>query len=59
MQVNNIKFENDFARQLYFEVSGIQDMKKINRSYISQDYIWKVWQRVYKHNYGCTRYFVK
>lgn len=54
-----MKFENVFAKQLYLEVSAIQDMTKIDRSYISLSYIWKVWQKVYKGNYGCTRYIIK
>lgn len=56
--IKNMEFENDFARQLYFEISGIQDMKKIDRQFISVDYIWKVWQKVYKNNYGCTKYVI-
>lgn len=55
---SKIKFENAFAKQLYLEISGIQDMKTINRGYISLDYIWKVWQKVYKANYGCTSYII-
>jgi len=54
-----IKFENSFAKQLYIEVSGIQDMRSIERSYISQEYIWEVWQKVYKANFGCTKYLLK
>lgn len=54
-----IKFENSFAKQLYIEISGIQDMKSIDRSYISQEYIWEVWQKVYKANFGCTKYMLK
>lgn len=53
-----IQFENAFAKQLYLEISGIANMKKINRSYISTEYIWAVWQKVYKSNFGCTRYIV-
>ena len=53
-----IRFESKFAKQLYIEVSAVCDMKKINRPYISQAYIWRVWQKVYKHNCGCTRYYI-
>ncbi|MBO6137117.1 MAG: hypothetical protein J6O71_00750 [Lachnospiraceae bacterium] len=56
--MKKIRFETSFAEQLYIEVSAIQDMKKVNRSYISQDYMWKVWQKVYKNYCGCTRYFI-
>ena len=56
--MKKIKFESNFAKQLYIEVSALQDMKKVNRSYISQEYIWKVWQKVYKEYCGCTRYFI-
>lgn len=52
------RFENPFARQLYIEVSGICDVKKIKREYISVDYIWKIWQKVYKRNFGCTKYYI-
>ncbi len=54
-----IRFENAFAKQLYLEISGIQDMKTVDRSYISQEYIWAVWQKVYKNSFGCTSYIVR
>lgn len=54
-----IRFENEFAKQLYLEISGIQNMKSINKSYITLDYIWDAWQQVYKDNYGCTSYVVR
>lgn len=52
------KFENAFARQLFIEVSGICNVSKIKRQYISVDYIWNIWQKVYKRNYGCTKYII-
>ncbi len=55
----DIEFETPFARQLYIEVSGIQDMKCITRRYISTEYIWAVWQKVYKNSFGCTSYVIK
>ena len=54
-----IKFENSFTKQLYIEVSGICNMKPINRSYISQEYMWQVWQDAYKSNFGCTKYILR
>lgn len=54
-----ITFENSFARQLYLEISGVQDMRSIKKSYITQEYIWGVWQQVYKSNFGCTKYMIK
>ena len=56
--MKNIRFESEFARQLYIEVSALADVTKIKRSYISGKYIWKLWQRVYKTNCGCTKYFI-
>ena len=55
---NEIKFDSDFTKQLYTEVSPIQDMRKIDRPYISRKYMWAVWQKVYKANFGCTRHFI-
>ena len=55
---NEIKFDSDFTKQLYTEVSSIQDMRKIDRPYISRKYMWAVWQKVYKANFGCTRHFI-
>lgn len=56
---DRIRFENSFAKQLYLEVSGIQDTKKIDKRYISTAYIWEVWQKVYKNSFGCTSYVIK
>ena len=53
----DIKFDSDFTKQLYTEVSAIQDMKKIDRPFISRKYMWAVWQKVYKSQFGCTRHF--
>ncbi|MBQ7463540.1 MAG: hypothetical protein IJS86_01625 [Lachnospiraceae bacterium] len=54
----NIRFDSDFTKQLYTEVSALQDMKKIDRPFISRKYIWAVWQKVYKAHFGCTRHFL-
>ncbi|MBR6328578.1 MAG: hypothetical protein IKR68_02905 [Lachnospiraceae bacterium] len=54
-----IRFESPFAKQLYLEISGIQDTKKIDKRFISNEYIWDVWQKVYKYNFGCTSYILK
>ncbi|MCR5487818.1 MAG: hypothetical protein K6F35_09875 [Lachnospiraceae bacterium] len=53
-----IRFDSAFTKQLYIEVSAIQDMSSINRPYIRRDYMWEVWQQVYKSNFGCTRHFL-
>lgn len=53
-----IRFDSDFTKQLYTEVSALQDMKKIDRPFISRKYIWAVWQKVYKAHFGCTRHFL-
>lgn len=52
------EFETDLARELYFEVSALMDVRRIKRRYITLDYIWKLWKRVYKENCGCTKYFI-
>ena len=54
----NVRFESDLAHELYIEVSALVDTDKIRRPYISSEYIWKVWQRVYKSRCGCTRYYL-
>lgn len=54
--MKNIRFESDLARELYTEVSALADMKKIDRSYISLSYIWKVWKKVYRMSFGSTRH---
>ena len=54
--MKNIKFESDLAKELYMEVSALADMRKINRSYISLSYIWKVWRKVYRMSFGSTRH---
>lgn len=54
-----VRFENAFARQLYIEASGIQDIRElIKGSFVSQEDMWEIWQKVYKENYGCTRYIL-
>ncbi len=53
-----IRFDSAFTKQLYLEVSAIQNMKSINRPFISRSYMWAVWQKVYKANFGCTRHFL-
>ncbi len=52
----NIRFESDLAKELYMEVSALADMKKVDRSYISLSYIWKVWRKVYRMSFGSTRH---
>ena len=54
----DIRFDSDFTKQLYTEVSALQDMTKIGRPFISRKYIWAVWQKVYKAHFGCTRHFL-
>ena len=54
----DIRFESEFGKKLYLEVSALADVSRIRRKYISDKYIWKLWQKVYKSNCGCTRYFV-
>ncbi len=54
-----IRFESGLAKNLYIEVSALADMRKLDRPYISTDYIWKIWQKVYKANCGCTRYILR
>ena len=54
--MKNIKFESDLAKELYSEVSALADMKKVNRSYISTAYIWKVWRKVYRMSFGSTKH---
>jgi len=57
--LKEIQFESPLAKQLYLEVSGMQEnMRKIDRKYISTQYIWTVWQKVYKEHCGCTSYTV-
>ena len=51
-----IRFESDLAKELYMEVSALADMKKVDRSYISLSYIWKVWRKVYRLRFGSTRH---
>ena len=54
----SVRFDSEFTKQLYTEISAIQDMSHIDRPYITRGYIWKVWQKVYKSNFGCTRHFL-
>ena len=54
--MKNIRFESDLAKELYMEVSALADMKKVDRSYISLSYIWKVWRKVYRMRFGSTRH---
>ncbi|MCR5778723.1 MAG: hypothetical protein K6G84_15090 [Lachnospiraceae bacterium] len=56
--MSNIRFESEMAHELYIEVSAIADTSKIRRKYISNNYIWKLWQKVYKSRCGCTRYYL-
>ncbi len=54
----DIRFESEFAHKLYIEVSAVADVSQIRRKYISSQYIWKIWQKVYKAHCGCTRHFL-
>jgi hypothetical protein len=56
MKKKDIRFESDLAKELYMEVSALADMKKVDRSYISLSYIWKVWRKVYRLRFGSTRH---
>ncbi|MCR5527445.1 MAG: hypothetical protein K6F39_08715 [Lachnospiraceae bacterium] len=56
--MSNIKFESELAHELYIEVSAIADTSKLRRKFITKDYIWKIWQKVYKSRCGCTRYYM-
>ncbi len=49
------EFETELARELYYELSALIDVRRIKRRYITLDYIWKIWKRVYKERCGCTR----
>ena len=42
------EFETELARKLYIEVSAFVNVDRIKRRYISQDYIWKLWKKVYR-----------
>lgn len=57
-RTGGIQFDSPFTKQLYIEISAIQDVSKINRQYITRDYIWAVWQKIYKENFGCTKYIL-
>ncbi len=52
------EFETELARKLFFELSAIIDVTRIKRRYISQKYIWRLWKRVYRKNFGVTRFFL-
>lgn len=54
--MRKIKFESDLAKELYIEVSALADMKRVDKPYISESYIWKVWQKVYRMSFGSTRH---
>ena len=56
--MKKIRFESDFAHNLYIEVSALRDVSKLRRTYITVDYIWKIWRKVYLKDCGCTRYFL-
>lgn len=57
-RTDRIKFDSPFTKQLYLEISAIRDVSVINRPYITRDYMWAVWQKIYKENFGCTRYIL-
>ena len=50
------EFETELARKLYIEVSAFINVDRIKRRYISQDYIWKLWKKVYREHCGYKRY---
>ncbi|MDD3415157.1 MAG: hypothetical protein PHY47_14290 [Lachnospiraceae bacterium] len=56
--IGKIEFDSKFTKQLYQEVSAIQDMSKIDRPFMTLEYTWAVWQKIYKGNYGCTSYMI-
>ncbi|MCR5773913.1 MAG: hypothetical protein K6G42_02390 [Lachnospiraceae bacterium] len=55
--MKKIRFESELAKELYMEVSALADTKKIDRPYITVPYIWKIWKKVYRSNFGSTRHF--
>lgn len=57
-RTDGIRFDSPFTKQLYIEISAIWDVSGIRRHYITRDYIWAVWQKIYKENFGCTRYIL-
>ncbi len=54
--MEKIRFESDLAKELYLEVSALADTKKIDKPYISTRYMWKIWKKVYRSNFGSTRH---
>ena len=54
--MKKIRFDSELTKQLYTEVSALADTKKIDREYITRPYIWKIWKKVYRSNFGSTRH---
>ncbi len=52
------EFESELAKTLYIELSALIDVRRIKRRYISLNYIWRLWKKVYKDHCGCTRIFI-
>ncbi len=58
MKMKKLRFESDLARQLYTETTALARLDNLKRDYISQDFIWKLWQKTYKTNCGCKRFYL-
>ena len=54
--MKKIRFDSELTKQLYTEVSALADTGKIDREYITRPYIWKIWKKVYRSNFGSTRH---
>ncbi|MCR5748530.1 MAG: hypothetical protein K6G03_12550 [Lachnospiraceae bacterium] len=54
--MKNIRFDSEFTKQLYTEVSALADMNKLKKDYITLPYMWKLWKKVYRSNFGSTRH---
>lgn len=57
--MGDMKFDSKFTKQLYYEISAIQDMTEIDRPFMTLEYTWAVWQKIYKANFGCTSYIMR
>ncbi len=53
------EFESPLARELYYELSALIDVRRIRKRYITDRYIWRLWKKVYKERCGCTRIFIE
>jgi hypothetical protein len=54
--MKKIRFDSELTKELYTEVSALADTKKIDREYITLPYMWKIWKKVYRSNFGSTRH---